>query len=220
MATINPARMLGWDRRLGSIEPGKLADLVVVNGTSGPAYTTLVDATEADISLVVINGIPRVGTPPLMSALGAADGGEGLSVGGQPRTLNLTQAAADPSVAEVSVEEAGAILAAALSGLPDHSGAPAPVLREGAIRLAVSGLVDNQMSPRHHLRFKGHPTGPNRPDGFRASASGPLPPLPALTLDPLTAIDDPTFYATVSAERNVPEEVRQGLATYAPTRSH
>ena len=68
MATISPASMLGWDKRLGSIQAGKLADLIVVAGTTGRPHTALVDATEADMSLVVINGVARVGTPALMRA--------------------------------------------------------------------------------------------------------------------------------------------------------
>jgi N-acetylglucosamine-6-phosphate deacetylase len=31
MATLTPARIAGWDNRLGSIAPGKLADLVVLD---------------------------------------------------------------------------------------------------------------------------------------------------------------------------------------------
>ncbi|RMF12592.1 MAG: amidohydrolase, partial [Alphaproteobacteria bacterium] len=31
-ATINPARYMGFDKDLGSIEPGKLADLLVIDG--------------------------------------------------------------------------------------------------------------------------------------------------------------------------------------------
>ena len=50
-ATINGARALGVDDRLGSIETGKLADLVVVRGNP------LADITTArDIELVIKNG--------------------------------------------------------------------------------------------------------------------------------------------------------------------
>src|SRR5262249_838975 len=41
MATVNPARMLGWSRVLGSLEPGKYADVVVFDGVSGDPYTNL-----------------------------------------------------------------------------------------------------------------------------------------------------------------------------------
>lgn len=50
-ATINPAHYIGLDRDLGSIEPGKLADLVVIRGD------VLADIRQSDqISLVMQNG--------------------------------------------------------------------------------------------------------------------------------------------------------------------
>lgn len=66
MLTTTPARMLGWDAHLGSLERGKRADLIVVAGVSGDPYARLVDATEADLHLVMINGVARVGTPALI----------------------------------------------------------------------------------------------------------------------------------------------------------
>ncbi|MCH7744005.1 MAG: amidohydrolase family protein, partial [Proteobacteria bacterium] len=50
-STINPARYLGMDQDLGSIEPGKLADLVILNANP------LDDIENSDdISHVVLNG--------------------------------------------------------------------------------------------------------------------------------------------------------------------
>ena len=64
MATRTPAAMLGWDTQLGSLEAGKRADLLVIAGATGDPHTRLVDATEADLRLVMIDGIPRMGTLP------------------------------------------------------------------------------------------------------------------------------------------------------------
>lgn len=50
-ATINPARNFGFDKDLGSIEPGKLADLVVINGNP------LADIRQSDrVAQVMQNG--------------------------------------------------------------------------------------------------------------------------------------------------------------------
>jgi imidazolonepropionase-like amidohydrolase len=50
-ATIHPARYLGFVRDLGSIEPGKLADLLIVDGN--PLQDIRVTD---DIAYVVLNG--------------------------------------------------------------------------------------------------------------------------------------------------------------------
>src|SRR3954453_14614469 len=88
MVTTTPAAMLGWDKQLGSLERGKRADLVVVRGTSGDPYTELVNATEKSITLVMINGIPRVGTSILMSSFALGATTERLDVRGEKRVID------------------------------------------------------------------------------------------------------------------------------------
>jgi 5-methylthioadenosine/S-adenosylhomocysteine deaminase len=63
MATLNGAKSLGLADRLGSLEPGKLADITVV-GAKKPHMVPLLDpvaalvysATSADVETVVVNG--------------------------------------------------------------------------------------------------------------------------------------------------------------------
>jgi hypothetical protein len=210
MVTTVPARLLGWDAHLGSITPGRRADLLVVDGTSGDPIGCLIDATETDITLVLINGVPRSGTPDLMTACGITTG-EDVTIDGHARNVNLTEASADPAVASLTVAEAQAALGAALTGLPDHDRQVTARLPEHQIRLAVEGLVDNKMSPRHHLALAGVPTGPNLP-GARAAVGAAAPiNLPALTLQPLTAAGNPGYGQTLGSEMNLPAAVRDGL---------
>lgn len=241
MVTTNPARMLGWDAQLGSIEAGKRADLIVVAATVGDAYDTLIDATEADIALVVINGVARSGTASLMGALGLGDG-EQVRIGSTARVLNLAQATADPQVAALSVGEAVQRLEAALAALPNAplvappapAGLAAPVSPAGLAAaiaaadldadprpmLAVQGVVDNHMSARPHLPYRGRLTGASLPQARMARAAhvtaGAPQPLPALTLDPLTAFDNPGYYAALQGEPNLPADIRDGLVAMAP----
>jgi cytosine/adenosine deaminase-related metal-dependent hydrolase len=221
MATRTPAGMLGWAASLGSLERGKRADLIVVHGHTGDPYTQLVDATEADLSLVMINGVPRAGTPALMTRLGVPAGSATVTVGGHARVLHLEQAGADPDVEQLDPAQAISRLTEALHDLPQRSPARLRRAAEAArvgIRLAVAGLVDNAQSPRPHLPLRGRPTGPNLPATrtvaaalAEVTAAGPL---PALTLDPLTAVDNPAFFSALSAEPNLPDDIRKGLAAH------
>ena len=217
MATTTPAGMLGWDEHIGSLEPGKRADLIVVDGMTGDPYEALVAATEATITLVAINGVPRCGTTALMSGLGLADGAQ-VEVAGQSRVLNLVQPGADPAVEALSVAEAIDRLERALAALPESSTARR-VMRSRPTKdhalLAVDGVIDNHMSPRPHLPLRGRLTGPNLRPSARPAAmtAGPL---PALTLGPLTAVDDPGYYKALGVEANLPADVRDGLTILGP----
>ncbi|HEX5735336.1 MAG TPA: 5'-deoxyadenosine deaminase [Blastocatellia bacterium] len=63
MATIEGARALGLDRQIGSIEAGKLADLILINADHphttprpDPVSTVVYAATASDVETVIIDG--------------------------------------------------------------------------------------------------------------------------------------------------------------------
>jgi 5-methylthioadenosine/S-adenosylhomocysteine deaminase len=63
MVTINPARILGRDREIGSLEPGKRADVVVFDARSAnlrpvrdPVATLVNRADGRDVAAVVREG--------------------------------------------------------------------------------------------------------------------------------------------------------------------
>jgi 5-methylthioadenosine/S-adenosylhomocysteine deaminase len=82
MVTLNPARAVRWDDQVGSIEAGKVADLLVIDAIGPPdatggipasPYRRLIDATEQDVLLVMVGGDARAGTVDVMSALKPGD---------------------------------------------------------------------------------------------------------------------------------------------------
>lgn len=67
--TRNAARNVRWDRAVGKLAEGMRADLVVLSGHTKDAYEQLLEATEAAITLVMIDGVPRVGSDKLFDLL-------------------------------------------------------------------------------------------------------------------------------------------------------
>lgn len=57
MATRDAAKILNWDRVIGSVEQGKRADLLVIDGNQGDEYAHLINAHETDIALALIDGV-------------------------------------------------------------------------------------------------------------------------------------------------------------------
>ena len=112
MATRTAAHILKWHGALGSLEAGKRADILVIDGTAQDAYDTLVRAKDTSIRLVIINGIARYGSPDLMGKLAPRD--QTVRVGGETRRLFLDQETGDPDVKAVSLSTATSRLRAAL----------------------------------------------------------------------------------------------------------
>jgi 5-methylthioadenosine/S-adenosylhomocysteine deaminase len=226
MATRGAAAILQWEQVLGSLEAGKRADLLVIDGQSGDPYEQLLQAKEPSIHLVMINGIARYGTPALMQQL--SPGGEALRVGGQAREVFLQQNTEDPDVAALELGAAQDTLTAALQDLPALAKAleqPRPAERAITARvldhpaplvwsLALDEIQDTGVDLRPHLPFgKARTmTGPRR---VMAKASAPplSTILEALPLDAITVADDAEFLERIQQERNLPDPIKQGLPT-------
>jgi len=221
MVTRTAAAILGWDATLGSLEAGKRADLIVIDGAAGDPYGTLIAAKETDVRLVVIGGVPRFGLPGLFTKLGTV-AKETVRIGGSLRALNLAQADGDPVVGAITLDEARDTLRDALHRLPDLARAlenpphnAMAVMGGGRLTwsLALDEIEETGMEVRPRLRTaSGRATGP-RIDRSAVSAVPLSTVLKPLELDPLTVADDHDFLDAVERQRNLPAAVRTGLRT-------
>jgi cytosine/adenosine deaminase-related metal-dependent hydrolase len=89
MATINAARLANVEKELGSIEVGKLADLLVVRRHGKTAYQSLLIAGPGDVLLVTIGGVPVYGDRGLMERLVPQSALESITICGEPKALHL-----------------------------------------------------------------------------------------------------------------------------------
>ena len=224
LATRGAASILQWEKVLGSLEPGKRADIVVIEGKDGDPYACLLEAKETSIRLVMINGTARYGTPSLMERLGAS--GERIRVGGRARILYLKQATADPAVEAISLQEARNKLREAFHRLPqlardleEPPRTPKTVGLSGVKRkgeslvwlLALDELHDTgfELRPRLPLGGRMDFTGPERVAARTAEPLSTI--LEPLELDPLTVADDAKFLEKIGKERNLPGFIKTDL---------
>ena len=238
MATINPARMVRWDAALGSIEPDKRADLLIVKGAAGDAYDKLLEAQESDIDLVFINGVPRFGRDSSMkralAKLLPADLSrlESRKVGTEQMKFNFVQETADPLVAAVSLELAEQRLREGLRDLPELASALTDPLTATSM-LGVEGAIakdstahrwvlalDNEPHAETALEGSARPLAPAslRPDEFRFGAdalalnASNAANLVSLKLDALTVVEDSTYFERLAAQINLPNGFARTIA--------
>jgi hypothetical protein len=209
---------------LGSIEAGKRADLIVIDGTAADPYDALIRAKETDLRLVMINGIARYGVVEVMKQLAPSD--QTVRVGGETRRLFLKQETADPDVAQVSLSQATATLDDAFRDIAKL----AKELEKPKPARAARRLLDARAAPvwslaRDELHDVGFELGPRLPFDGPRDFTGPerapralpraAPLLSAIlkpvVLDPLTVADDETFLERIAAQPNLPGPLKNKL---------
>jgi 5-methylthioadenosine/S-adenosylhomocysteine deaminase len=196
MVTSTAARMVQWDRYVGSVDVGKVADLVVLNGVAADPYDQLISATEADIRLVMIGGDVRLGEATLVTPNPAAQ--ETVKIGGKDYILDLNDSA-DP-LAGLSYADAAAKLEYGLKNIPKLG------VDFGA---AHAALLERNHAPTWTLALDLDWTPGETRELLRAAGVGIDPSkLHAMTLDPPTAIDDPAFIEKLKANPNIPNSIK------------
>lgn len=212
MATIDAAAILRWQATLGSLEAGKRADLIVVVGTADDPYGHLFTARETDIELVMIDGVVRVATSALMTALQPGVPTESLAVGSTTRQLNLAQVGVNPAIAALSVGAARERLTTALATLPDLWSPTHAIAPE---RPAFTLELDHEPMEGYSLRPElpdrhGAPTGLLPIDASLATPTAAL--LQPIALDALTVVDDANYLTILASETNLPAGLRAQFA--------
>ncbi|PWT73569.1 MAG: amidohydrolase [Proteobacteria bacterium] len=220
MVTRDAARILNWNATVGSIEAGKRADLLVIGRRDGDPYSDLLEATEKDVGLVVINGFPRFGYPSALRSVNGEDGLQSIKIGGRDRALYLLQAAADPDVASVSFNDARDILTEALGNLGAVAARVAKGLREAAppeLAAAVEARdEDIWLLAGEELQQMGITDGAvESPAAAAHSLTTHIAGDESYELDPLTVDDDATWVDRIKGQTNLPDALKEALIKMA-----
>jgi hypothetical protein len=224
MATREAAAILKWET-LGTIESGKRADFLVIDGVAGDPYAALLGAKETAIRLVMVDGVARYGHASLVKRLSGRNG-ESLRVGGRLRAFNLKHDGANEVVGALSFAKARTTLTKALKQLPKL----AKDLEEGRVRmprrvtlgpsgepevwtLALDEIEETgvELRPRLSLPGRPGPTGPPAAPRLERAAEPLSQILGELELDPPSVADDEDFLDRLDAQMNLPQYIKMGL---------
>ncbi|HEY0371863.1 MAG TPA: amidohydrolase family protein [Thermoanaerobaculia bacterium] len=193
--TKNAAKAVGWDKKLGTLEKGKYADVVVIAGKDGDAYEHLIFATEREVRLVVIAGYARYGDADLMDAMPTASDDElieTLTVGGVEKKLDNVDPA---SKLNITYAEAKKRLEHATSNLP--------ALAEEATLSSIEGDVEP-------LLLDNEDEGADDLASLFAAVTMP----DSVALDGLTVVDDAEHFARLSRIGHLPVHLKKLRAMY------
>ncbi|MCB2203116.1 amidohydrolase family protein [bacterium] len=154
--TVNAADALGLSDRIGSIEEGKQADLVVIPKLSNNPYDDVLQAYEDDVMLTVVSGSPMYGDANLMQAFPFLFWPETINLCGTAKTVawaipsHYSLLAAMP-VSQMETELIAAYSAASIKPAPflhyDRCAPPVPKQVRPEITLPEHMLILAQNYP-------------------------------------------------------------------------
>jgi 5-methylthioadenosine/S-adenosylhomocysteine deaminase len=195
MVTCIPASMLGWKPFVGSVEPGKAADLLIIDGQGGDPYVSLLAATESDVIAVIVDGRPRAGRASVIDPRTA--GVEMIHLANQDVVLDVIESPNHP-LANVPLSSAIGTLSYGLEHLPElatHFSAHHAMMHGSTEHWAVRLEMDEELAM--NLTTGAAPIGPGDVDPMK--------------LDPITAVDDATFVLRLKANPNLPTWLKTAL---------
>jgi 5-methylthioadenosine/S-adenosylhomocysteine deaminase len=106
MVTINPAKSIGWEDKVGSITQGRFADIVVFdriidnntgnnnnnnNDTHDDPYLNMINSTEVNLKLLIIGGRPRYGDSEILHALKSEGFSEKIKIGKREKLIDILE---------------------------------------------------------------------------------------------------------------------------------
>ena len=210
MVTSNPAKILGWENKIGSIEEGKKADFIVLRTFQMDPYEKLVRANEKNIILVVINGVPYYGQQRLMKQFAVDQSSlETLSFENISRQLFLNNEQADEVLQSVSLGHATERLREGLSNIRQL----AENLESGMGPNILVGADDQPNTDEWILLPDFHEESDDSSfeewgvqTGIQFSEFA----VP-LNLDKLTVVEDDFHFQMLAHQPNIPDYIRQNL---------
>jgi cytosine/adenosine deaminase-related metal-dependent hydrolase len=207
MVTRNPARTLRWTRYVGSVAPGKIADLTVITKPPGPprrrpdsVYRSLIDATDRDVRLTMVGGDPLTGDVNLMRSLkGAVYETVRSTRLGFDKAIDATKAGVPKG--DERFGQIQATLRAALNALGGSDGYA--YLKTHVLGGALARLSDQQFRNAYLI-----PTFGTTPDGRVDSE--------AIQLSPILPEDDQFRFDVIEGRRNPAGAIADARPPFAP----
>ena len=237
MATINAAKIIKWDQHIGTIETGKLADFLVVDGTKGNPFSQLLHASETNLSLVVINGTPRYGTAALLKKFGKPS--ETVTIGNTKKALNLVEESENPVVGKLQLSDASSKLSKALKDLksvskkmpalkklkgpdnasyfvPESFGNSKKLVGQNNKKQSFVLVLDHDAEEGEDIRTKLPVDGLVKMSEANKKGITKLnkEDIPSITLDPLCVANDKKYFKFLGNSPNLPDYIKSGLKNY------
>ena len=194
MITINPAKAVGWDDMIGRIVPGHIADLVAFDRVSNDPYRNVIESTEENLKLAIVDGIPRCGDLELMNELEVTPS-DRVRVGSREKAFDIFEPGL--KYGDITLHKAQSALRATMAD-------PKTAAQNLSTRLSVS-LEEEPL--RLIVEDDVEPIGVAIEDTiewFLNLDADTLNTLPK-KLDPLTMSEDKDFIAGLKANQNVPK---------------